>query len=125
MTDGKTLVGTWNYPTPVRFGVNRIEELPDACRELGFEKPLLITDPVLAKLPLVRDTLAILARAGMKAGVFHDVQPNPVGENVTAGVEAFKIATRAYHDHGIVDQEALAEYARGLGSEGTALLAVL
>ena len=88
-TDGTTSVGTWNYPTQMRFGVYRIRELPEACRELGFERPLLVTDPVLAALPLVRDTLAILEQAGMKAGLFSDVQPNPVGENITAGVEAF------------------------------------
>ena len=39
-----SFIGTWNYPTPVRFGPGRIAELPAACRELAIERPLLVTD---------------------------------------------------------------------------------
>ncbi|MDP6934313.1 MAG: alcohol dehydrogenase, partial [Myxococcota bacterium] len=48
------LTGNWNYPTPIRSGVGRIVDLPDACRELGIQRPLLVTDPVLAKLPIIK-----------------------------------------------------------------------
>ena len=41
------LNGNWNYPTAIRFGAGRIGELPDACRELGIQRPLLVTDPGL------------------------------------------------------------------------------
>jgi alcohol dehydrogenase class IV len=44
MTDASRLVGSWNYPTQVRFGVGRIKELPEACKSLGMKKPLLVTD---------------------------------------------------------------------------------
>ena len=43
-----TLRGNWNYPTSIRFGAGRIAELPDACRALGMQRPLLVTDPALA-----------------------------------------------------------------------------
>ena len=39
----------WNYPTAIRFGAGRVAELPAACRELGLERPLLVTDPALAQ----------------------------------------------------------------------------
>ena len=42
-----------NYPTPIRFGANRIAELPDACRELGMKSPLLVTDAGLVSLDMV------------------------------------------------------------------------
>ena len=47
------LVSKWNYPTTVRFGAGRIAELPDALAATGIKNPLFVTDPGLAKLPVV------------------------------------------------------------------------
>ncbi|MCB1714733.1 MAG: iron-containing alcohol dehydrogenase [Candidatus Competibacteraceae bacterium] len=85
-----SLTGNWNYPTAMRFGAGRIKELPEACRSLGMQRPLLITDPALAALPMVQDTLEICRAAGLPCGLFSDVQGNPVEANVSAGVQAFK-----------------------------------
>ena len=68
-TDPAALRGNWNYPTAMRFGVGRIAELPDACKSLGMKRPLLVTDPGLAKLPMVQDALASLGSAGLGAGL--------------------------------------------------------
>ncbi len=85
-------VGKWNYPTAVRFGPGRRREIPDACRELGITRPLLVTDPGLVDLDITKDTVAILAAAGLETAVFSDMRPNPVGRDVEAGVAAFKAA---------------------------------
>lgn len=87
--DPKTLRGNWNYPTSIRFGPGRIAELPEACKALGMTRPLLVTDPGLAKLPMVANALAALKAAGLAAGLFADIKPNPVGRNVADGVAAF------------------------------------
>ena len=84
------LRGNWNYPTPIRFGAGRIAELPDACRELGMTRPLLVTDPGLAALPMLERIADLLDQAGLGKAVFSDVQGNPVEANVTAGVAAFR-----------------------------------
>ncbi len=89
-TDLAALRANWSYPTQVRFGVGRIAELPDACRELGLQRPLLVTDPGLAKLPIVTCALAALKASGLGAAVFSDVRSNPVLANVEAGVGAFR-----------------------------------
>jgi alcohol dehydrogenase class IV len=89
------LVSKWNYPTTVRFGPGRISELPDALAAAGIKRPLFVTDPGLAKLPVVASTLKLLDDARIPYGVFSDVKPNPVGSNLTAGIEAFK---RGQHD---------------------------
>ncbi|GIK96794.1 MAG: alcohol dehydrogenase [Alphaproteobacteria bacterium] len=88
--DPAALRGNWNYPTAMRFGVGRIAELADACKSLGMKRPLLVTDPGLAKLPMVQDALASLGSAGLGAGLYHDVKPNPVGRNVDDGVAAYR-----------------------------------
>jgi alcohol dehydrogenase class IV len=91
MTDAATdLRGNWNYPTAIRFGAGRISELPDACKTLGLKAPLLVTDPGLAGLPMVAEAAAACIAAGLRCGVFSDVQANPVEANVTAGVAAYK-----------------------------------
>ena len=84
------LVSKWNYPTTVRFGAGRISELADALSATGIKRPLFVTDPGLAKLPIVPKTLKLLDDAGIKYGVFSDVRPNPVESNLTAGVEVFR-----------------------------------
>jgi alcohol dehydrogenase class IV len=75
----------WNYPTAIRFGAGRIAELGEACRGLGIERPLLVTDPALARLPMVDDALAA---AG--AGLFCDLHANPVGADVEAGLARYR-----------------------------------
>ena len=84
------LVGNWNYPTTIRFGAGRVGELADACRGLGMTRPLLITDPGLAELPMVRDAIAANDADGLPTGLFSDIQPNPVSANVETGVKAFR-----------------------------------
>ena len=85
-----TLTGNWNYPTSIRFGAGRIAELPDACRSLGMTRPLLVTDPGLAALPMVARAAGLCDAAGLPCAVFADVQPNPIEENVNRGVAAFR-----------------------------------
>ncbi|WP_271407617.1 iron-containing alcohol dehydrogenase [Pseudomonas sp. Q1-7] len=80
----------WNYPTSVRVGIGRIAELAAACRELGMQAPLLVTDPGLAPLPMVEAALRQCRDAGLNAGLFHGIKGNPTGANVTDGVAAFK-----------------------------------
>jgi alcohol dehydrogenase class IV len=90
-----TLRGNWNYPTLVRFGAGRIIELPEHCKALGMQRPLLVTDPGLAALPMIANAVKSCKAAGLACEVFSDLQANPVEANVTAGVAAFK---RGNHD---------------------------
>jgi alcohol dehydrogenase class IV len=84
------LFSKWNYPTTVRFGAGRIKELPEVLKATGIKNPLFVTDPGLARLPVVASTLKILDDAKVPHGVFSDVKPNPVEANLIAGIAAFK-----------------------------------
>jgi len=84
------LRGNWNYPTAIRFGRGRIAELPEAVGAAGIRRPLIVTDPRLAAMAMVRNAVASLEASGVPCAVFSDVRPNPVAANVEAGVKAFK-----------------------------------
>jgi len=84
------LFSKWNYPTTIRFGAGRISELADALAQAGIARPLFVTDPVLAGLPVTAKALKILDDAKVPHAVFSDVKANPVEANLTAGIAAYK-----------------------------------
>ncbi len=84
------LTGNWHYPTPIRFGAGRISELGDACRSVGIKRPLFVTDRGLKELPITSSALAVLESAGLGQALFADVDMNPTGENVEAGLEVYR-----------------------------------
>ena len=79
----------WNYPSNISAGAGRIAELPDACRSLDIQRPLLVTDPGLAALPMVRQALGQCETGGLGCRLFSDLRSNPCGDDVAAGVAAF------------------------------------
>lgn len=88
--DPASLTGTWSYPTRMLFGPGRIGALAEACRDLGMAKPLLVTDPGVARLPMVEHALEANRAAGLATGLFSDVKANPVGGNVEDGLRAYR-----------------------------------
>jgi alcohol dehydrogenase class IV len=90
MSEQQDLQSNWNYPNPVRFGPGRLSELPTACRDLGIERPLLVTDPMLAALPIVQQALDHCSGHGVPCALFTELRANPTETNVTGGVEAFR-----------------------------------
>ncbi len=84
------LNANWSYPTSIRFGVGRIIEIAEACKNIGIKKPLLVTDKGLAKLDITNKTLDILCKAGLGRSIFSEVDPNPTELNAASGIEIFK-----------------------------------
>ena len=80
----------WNYPTSIRFGAGRIVELAEVLKGVGIARPLLVTDPGIVDLPMLKAVLADLASAGRPARVFSHIQPNPIDRNVEDGVTVYR-----------------------------------
>ncbi|MGD8710505.1 MAG: iron-containing alcohol dehydrogenase, partial [Ectothiorhodospiraceae bacterium] len=93
--DPATVTADWGFPTSIRVGPGRLAELPEMCRELGFQRPLLVTDPGVKALPMISETMDALNAGGIGVDLFADIQGNPVGANVDAGVEVYR---RGSHD---------------------------
>ncbi|MGB2234754.1 MAG: iron-containing alcohol dehydrogenase [Candidatus Puniceispirillum sp.] len=85
-----TLTANWSYPTAIRFGAGRIGEIADACAVAGMKKPLLVTDKMLASLPITTATLDLMVAAGLGRGLFSEVDPNPTEGNVNDGIAAYR-----------------------------------
>jgi len=85
-----TLTVNWNYPTIVRFGPGRIKDLPQAVRDAGMARPLLVTDPGLKGLPMITTALDSLKGHGINAALFADIQGNPVARNVEEGLARYR-----------------------------------
>lgn len=81
---------TWNYPTTVIFGAGAVAKLGRACASAGIARPLVVTDPALARLPVAETVVGSLREAGLEPGLFTDVRPNPVAANVEAGLAVFR-----------------------------------
>jgi len=83
------LFGNWSYPTAIKFGAGRINEIAEACAQSNIKKPLLVTDHGLANLPITQNTLDLLEKAGLGRAIFSEVDPNPNELNMQAGVKAY------------------------------------
>ncbi len=75
-------------------GAGRVAELPDACTALGIERPLLVTDPGIAGLPLLDSVLDVCRSGGLEPAVYSSVKGNPTGGNVTGGLKALEDSDR-------------------------------
>ena len=80
----------FNYPTAIKFGAGRVKELAELCKANRILRPLLVTDPGLAAMPMLAAIVADIKAAGLPILMFSDVRPNPVEANILAGVKAFK-----------------------------------
>lgn len=81
------LKASWNFPTAITVGEGCLVLLGERCKALNMTKVLLVTDPGLADLPMVKEAIVSCAAAGLEADVFADIQGNPTGNNVRDGAQ--------------------------------------
>jgi alcohol dehydrogenase class IV len=80
----------WNYPTNVKVGAGRINELADLCKDMRMQAPLLITDPGISALPMLQKVVGYVSAAGLRCGLFTAIKANPTAKNVAEGVDFYK-----------------------------------
>jgi alcohol dehydrogenase class IV len=87
--------GNWNYPTAIKFGAGRINELPQHLDATGIKRPLIVTDAGIAAMPMMMSIKDMLNAAKVEFAVFSEVKPNPSETNVYAGLEVLR---KGQHD---------------------------
>ncbi|MEH6453070.1 MAG: iron-containing alcohol dehydrogenase [Psychromonas sp.] len=82
------LQASWNYPTSITVGDGCVAQLGEMCKQLNMTKVLLVTDPGLADLDMIKNAVKSCSEADLYCEVFSKVQGNPTGANVRLGVDA-------------------------------------
>jgi len=83
-----TSLRRFDAPAAILHGGGARHRLSELVRSLGGERVLLVTDPGVAALGIVDETVRGLEAAGAHVAVFDQVQADPTDENVAAGVAA-------------------------------------
>jgi alcohol dehydrogenase class IV len=86
---GEPLV-SWSFPTTIVFGVGAVTKVGDHARRLGARRALVVCDAGVVKVGIADRVRSLLEAAGVASVVFDKVDPNPVEENVLAGVAAYR-----------------------------------
>jgi alcohol dehydrogenase class IV len=82
-------VSQFNFPTTIRFGAGAIHELPDYLKKNNLFRPLIVTDPNVAKLDFFQKIVSDLKAKAFAVAVFHDIHKNPVKSDVYKGGDAW------------------------------------
>jgi alcohol dehydrogenase class IV len=82
--------GDWFFPTTVRFGAGRLEELAAEMQRMAMVKPLVVTDSGLSAIGLAQKVIDAAGQRGAIVNLFDQVSENPTDIDVYAGVERFR-----------------------------------
>lgn len=83
------MVLQYNFPTTIRYGIGASKELPDYLIKHNITRPLVVTDPVVARLDFFSQIIKDLQKHGISVEVFSDIHKNPVKSDVYKGTEKF------------------------------------
>ncbi len=80
---------SWNYPTTMWVGENRVEDLSLACKELNISNPMFVTDNDLINLDFIKNIILTLKKSFKNLTIFSNFTGNPIGQNVEDGVKVY------------------------------------
>ena len=79
----------FSFPTTIHFGAGASKLLGEHLNSMGLKRPLIVTDKVLAALPLITEISASLSVAGLSPNVYGGIWGNPTGSQVMNGAAAY------------------------------------
>jgi 4-hydroxybutyrate dehydrogenase len=79
-----------SFPTRIAFGEGAVREVPNHLARLGVRRPLVVTDRGVAAAGILARLTGVLEGAHVHFAVFDDVEPNPTGETIVRGLEAYR-----------------------------------
>ena len=85
---------TFSFPTHTLYGAGSLHELPQCLKNLGLQRPLVVTDPGLVHTEAFSSLEATLGKAarGTDWHLFSQVHPNPIEQDVIQGADAYRAA---------------------------------
>jgi 4-hydroxybutyrate dehydrogenase len=79
-----------SWPTRIVLGPGALARLGEEVARVGVRRPLVVTDPGVARAGIAARVHAVLAGAGLRCARFEDVQANPTDRDAAQGVAAFR-----------------------------------
>jgi len=80
----------FNFPTLIRFGRDVWREIAPFLKVSGQKRPLLVTDPLVARLGFFENIFDSLNKQGLQPVTFSSIHKNPVKSDVLSGKQVFK-----------------------------------
>ncbi len=80
----------WSFPVPIAYGPGRLSEVARVCGDNRIKAPLVVTDRGSAELPFVSRLVSDLRDAGLQAGLYSAISPNPKDTEIAAGRARFR-----------------------------------
>ncbi len=84
----------YNFPTTIRFGAGAVNELSNYLKTNDLQKPLIVTDPIIAQLDFFKKIVQDLQAKGISVEVFSDIHKNPIKSDVYKGGDAYDQTNR-------------------------------
>ncbi|GAB3273283.1 iron-containing alcohol dehydrogenase [Sinomonas notoginsengisoli] len=77
-------------PRTMKVGAGAIQELGETVRELGSERPLVVTDPFMKESGTVDSALESLRGAGLNTALYAECVPDPTTDSLEGGLAAVR-----------------------------------
>lgn len=77
-------------PSVTLIGIGAAKEIPAKIKDLGGNKPLIVTDKGITGAGITKQITDLLDEAEMKYVVYDETVPNPTDMNVSDGVEIYR-----------------------------------
>jgi alcohol dehydrogenase class IV len=84
--DLSMILSTFSFPTAIVFGGGAVNRLPEELKKRNARRPLLVTDAGIQRTVVFEEVRKLIP----DAAVFSKVEANPIEQNVTDGVAAYK-----------------------------------
>ncbi len=80
----------FRLPGAIYFGMNAVEKVADEAKRFNAKRVLVICDPGVSKAGIAEQVKGIVEKAGLAAGTYCDVEPEPTIESLDRCVAAVK-----------------------------------
>lgn len=80
----------FNYPTVMLYGEGALVESANRVKNLGFKKPLIVTDKTLVELGIAEKVISQLKSVGIETAIYDGTHPNPVEDDCIEGAKIYK-----------------------------------
>lgn len=89
-TSSSGLQFTFSIPTNIVFGLGALDGIGTHAKALGFKRPLIVTDKIMAQSDGLKQIVAKLSEAGLQSAVWDGIAAEPLDTTLTEGVQRYR-----------------------------------